>query len=183
MNVMFNATHHMQNKTAEERKAIALKAHTTRRRNKEESDRLRANAIIYRDGLYDNIRVLEENRDRLERMELLSKRAVELTNKTLLSEQEIVDSASKWKRATGVYFLVKGDKVVYVGQSVNVYSRIAQHQDKDFDRFAFVACDKGLLDNLESLYIHVLKPELNGNISDVRKHAPFTLDKVLQGVR
>jgi len=178
---MSSQLHHMNNKTAEERRAIALKAHATRRRNKEHADQLRANAVIYRDGLYDNIRILEENLERLQRMELFNKTAVALTNKALLSEQVIVDSAANWKKAVGVYFLVKADRVVYVGQSVDIYSRIAQHGHKDFDRFAFVPCDKALLDKLESLYIHLLRPAQNGNISETRKFAPLSLDKLLQG--
>jgi hypothetical protein len=170
----------MKNKTAEERRAIALKAHATRRQNKQHADQLRANAIVYRDGLYNNIRILEENLERLQRMELFNKTSSALTNKTLLSEQEIVDSAANWKKAVGVYFLVKADRVVYVGQSADIYSRIGQHQDKDFDRFAFVPCGQALLDKLESLYIHLFRPAYNGNISETRKHAPFSLDKLLE---
>ena len=172
--------HHMKNKTPEERRAIAQKAHATRRRNKEADEQIRQKAILYRDGLYDQINILEMNFEVLQMMELFSKSAMSLTNKTLLSEQEIVESASKWKKATGIYFLIKGSKVVYVGQSVHVYSRIASHHDKEFDSFAYIPCDQELLDKLESLYIHVLKPERNGNHSDGKKHAPLNLEQILK---
>ena len=175
-----NNLHHMKNKTPEERRAIAQKAHATRRRNKEADEQIRQNAIVYRDGLFDQINILEKNFEVLQRMELFSKTAMSLTNKTLLSEEEIVESASKWKKATGIYFLVKGSKVVYVGQSVHVYSRIASHQDKEFDSFAYIPCDEDMLDKLESLYIHVLRPERNGNHSDGKKHAPLNLEQILK---
>lgn len=87
----------------------------------------------------------------------------------------------------GVYFLFKGDDVVYVGQSVNVFSRVASHKSgsKDFDGFTYVQCDKRHLDFLESLYIHALRPRLNGSVGgtykakDGRKTAPFNLLQVL----
>ena len=172
--------HHMKTRTLEERRAIAQKAHATRRRNKEADEQIRRNAIVYRDGLYDQISILEKNFETLQRMELFSQSAMSLTNKTLLSEQEIVESASKWKKATGIYFLIKDSKVVYVGQSVHIYSRIASHYDKEFDSFAYIPCDQELLDKLESLYIHVLRPERNGNHSAGKKHAPLNLEQILK---
>jgi hypothetical protein len=74
--------------------------------------------------------------------------------------------------------LIDSGKVVYVGQSVNVYARIASHHDKVFDSFAFIPCDKKILDSLESLYIHTLRPALNGNMQDA-KRAPVPLGKLI----
>ena len=84
-----------------------------------------------------------------------------------------------WENFSGVYFLLDGDEIVYVGQAVNIYSRIAQHTDKQFDRYAFVLCDVDMLDNLESLYIHVLRPKLNGNQTNGAKIAPLSLEKLI----
>ena len=73
MNAVSNKLHHMKTRTAEDKKAIAAKSFATRRLNKEEADKLRDNAVLYRDGLYDIIGTLEANRDCLERMELFVK--------------------------------------------------------------------------------------------------------------
>ena len=172
--------HHMKTRTLEERRAIARKSFATRIRNREADEQIRRNAALYGD-LFAQIRYLEQNfEETLQRMELFSQSAMSLTNKTLLSEQEIVESASKWKKATGIYFLIKDSKVVYVGQSVHIYSRIASHYDKEFDSFAYIPCDQELLDKLESLYIHVLRPERNGNHSAGKKHAPLNLEQILK---
>lgn len=62
----------------------------------------------------------------------------------------------------GIYFLYSRDRLVYVGQSVNIHARIAQHwQTKTFDSFAYIQCDESHLDVLESAYIHRLRPPLN----------------------
>lgn len=106
-----------------------------------------------------------------------------LTGATLLTEAEIVASSESLADCCGVYFLVKEGAVVYVGQSVNVHARIAQHrQQKEFDRFGFVPCDESALDVLESLYIHVLRPTLNGMQSGA-PCAPLRLDKLLRKIK
>ena len=80
---------------------------------------------------------------------------------------------------SGVYFLVAGNEVVYVGQSVDVGSRVRQHVGaKEFDCWAYIPCDKRTLDALESLYIHVLRPQYN--VSDyMGVIAPLRLDDLL----
>jgi hypothetical protein len=169
----------LQNKTSEERKAIAAKGVATRQKNKRERDAQRLLDIERRDSLKCEIKELELKRRILERHELSDKTALTLTSKVLLSEVEIVSAANPYELATGVYFLVGGDKVIYVGQSVNVYARIAQHHDKAFDSFAFIPCGKEMLDSLESLYIHVLRPPLNGN-QHGGKQAPLSLNKLMR---
>jgi hypothetical protein len=169
----------MQLKTPEERKAIAKKAHATRKANKEKREAEEREARYYRADLYAEIRTLEGKIEYLNFSYKMSQISGALTNKSLLSAEEIVKHALPWEKATGVYFLVQDDEVVYVGQSVHIYSRLAQHQGKTFDRYAFVPCDAGVLDKLESLYIHVLKPKLNGNFNDQEKSAPIRFDTLL----
>lgn len=66
------------------------------------------------------------------------------------------------KVITGVYFLKKENKVVYVGQSVNINRRVEEHKKtKDFDSFDFVECDKDLLDCTENSFIMYYSPTLN----------------------
>jgi hypothetical protein len=171
-------THYLQNKTSEERKAITAKGVATRQKNKREREAQRLLDIERRDSLKCEIKELELKRGILERHELSDKTALTLTSKVLLSEAEIVSAANPYELATGVYFLVGGDKVVYVGQSVNVYARIPQHHDKMFDSFAFIPCEKSMLNALESLYIHVLRPPLNGD-QHGGKQAPLPLNKLV----
>lgn len=82
----------------------------------------------------------------------------------------------------GVYFLFKGDDVVYVGQSKNILRRVGDHTEtKDFDSFGYIVCpvlfgydgpnikekqiasrqNSFCLDILESYYIDLLSPPLN----------------------
>lgn len=101
-----------------------------------------------------------------------------LTSRRLLREQEIVAHTNRYERCCGVYFLVENGAVVYVGQSVNVPSRVDQHRkQKKFDAYAWVRCDEAHLDALESLYIHVLRPNLNGTGDN--SMAPISLERLL----
>ena len=169
----------MQSRTPEERKAIAAKSVATRQKNIREREAQRLADIERRDSLKCDIKELEDRLNGLKKLELVNKTALTLTNKTLLSEADIVNAANTWESAVGVYFLISGNKVVYVGQSTNVYARISQHHDKVFESFAFLPCEQKILDSLESLYIHILRPALNGTYVHGIKHAPISLGKLL----
>jgi hypothetical protein len=78
---------------------------------------------------------------------------------------------STYMRLSGIYFLVKDMEVVYVGQSVNVASRISGHAtfnfyknetNKDFDRVFFLQWPADDLDGIEGAFIRALSPSLNG---------------------
>lgn len=63
----------------------------------------------------------------------------------------------------GVYFLVAGERVIYVGQSVNVFSRVGSHlESKVFDRAFYLPLPNAELDLVESAFISWLAPPLNG---------------------
>ena len=100
---------------------------------------------------------------------------------SLYTEREIVNSKRTYGGSSGVYFLIKGSKVIYVGQSVNVFARISSHaQYRDFDSYAYVSCPKDRLDILESLYIHTLNPPLQGrNPQKNGCSAPISLSRLL----
>lgn len=112
--------------------------------------------------------------------------SVALTGATLLREHEIVAGAFNLPHSiSGVYFLVDGDHVAYVGQSVNIQARLGQHQDKKYDRVAYIPCRPAMLDALESLYIHYLQPPLNGRFGNKfqgkgNPAAPLRLDQLLR---
>jgi hypothetical protein len=99
---------------------------------------------------------------------LLTAAAGELTEyHRLLSEDEIQYGSIEvdYKpRLSGVYFLLQGNHVVYVGQAKNVKKRLAMHKadpDRVFDSYAFLPCDEKDLDTLEALYIMHLRPKQN----------------------
>lgn len=162
----------MLQKTPEERRASAAKGRATRRANKERRKATQLQIKIKKAQLAD-----------LERMELFNCVSVKLTNKCLLTEDEIVAAALPWERASGVYFLICQGRVIYVGQAVNVYARISQHHGKRFDSYAYLPCPEDMVDKIESLYIHLLRPELNGDHADGAKFAPIQLKNLFSIVK
>lgn len=169
----------MDGKTPEERRKIAAKGHATQRRRKLEDQQRRQQAMAVRDGLRREIDLLEAKRNALSHQLEISAISGKVTGAFLLSEEEIVSSSATYASHTGVYFLISGQKVVYVGQSFNVFGRIPNHVGIAFDSYAFVSCDRDQLDVLESLYIHLLRPVNNGSRADGSKYAPLTLCELL----
>ncbi len=86
---------------------------------------------------------------------------------------EVLDAAMPIGTAMGVYFLIKDKEVVYVGQSIDIYGRLSKHRadGRDFDSFAFIQCEKALLNDLESLYISAFVPFMNSSLGSVRYRA------------
>jgi len=128
---------------------------------------------------------LEHRREDLGRVMEFDEIAFSFGLKNLYSEQEIVASSrlySDLDRVCGVYFLINLGEVVYVGQSVNVFSRMREHsKSKKFDSYVYINCSKGDLDILESLYIHVLRPPLQGRSSQGDSlAAPISLSRLLK---
>jgi len=171
---------HWDAKTPEERKAISQKGIETRRKNRQAKEYAKREASIQKDRLALEVRALEQKLESLQRLETMNTLSAKLTGNNLLREHQIAKAAAPWARATGVYFLLLGDEVVYVGQSVNIHARIAQHTGKTFDRYAYVPCLADQLDVLESLYIHCLQPKLNLYGHHGEACAPLTLQKLLR---
>lgn len=64
-----------------------------------------------------------------------------------------------------IYFLVKGESIVYIGQSTCVSARVQNHlADKEFNSVFFVNVEKQHLDVAEHHFIYLFRPELNGRI-------------------
>ena len=75
-----------------------------------------------------------------------------------------------------VYLLLREGKVVYVGQSKNIYSRIQNHRrTKDFTHFRILRCHPARLNYWEGKLIFDYKPEYNKRGVDSRegKVIPF----------
>jgi hypothetical protein len=72
-----------------------------------------------------------------------------------------------------VYFLVSGEEIVYVGQSVGLPGRIDQHRkEKDFDRVFYLTVPRDDLNAVEAAFIVHLKPRLNGRMGSGMGRAP-----------
>lgn len=64
----------------------------------------------------------------------------------------------------GVYFLLNDNEIVYVGQSVDVFSRVLSHgkdPSKVFNRSCWVPVSRDELDDVEGALIAMLKPKHN----------------------
>lgn len=76
-------------------------------------------------------------------------------------------------RVSGIYFLMQDDAVVYVGQSVNVYARVATHAaGKAFNRVRFLPCAREDMNDWEGFLIRLLDPPLNGKNQTGAHSAP-----------
>lgn len=107
------------------------------------------------------------------------------TRFSLVPQADLIKKSLSYGDACGVYFLIKDSEIVYIGQSINIASRITQHRDKEFDSVSYVACHRSELDILESLYILAYQPELNGSNGNgptggTRPATPITLSKIVQ---
>lgn len=70
--------------------------------------------------------------------------------------------AAKAPRCPGVYFIYDGDQIVYVGESICVGNRLANHPHATSRRLASVIrCDTLQRKRLEAFYIGLLNPRLN----------------------
>jgi len=87
--------------------------------------------------------------------------------KGTLSEDDISRAAESY-RICGVYFLLWGDVVIYVGQSTDVRTRLTDHYrgvgnpyTKGFTDAYWITCERSELHALERHYIKKLDPPLN----------------------
>lgn len=178
---MYDPCNWRLNKTPEELAAIAIKSQETRKRNKLLAEEKRKQQELYAGEVGQEIKRLEEKLEKLKVVEKLVSEHPCLPNTYLVSKDDILQHAQEWVTFSGVYFLIENDEVVYIGQSVNVYSRIAHHYSSvriKFTKFLFISCPPENLDQVESLYIHLLKPPLNANRTEEEKHAPLRMDKL-----
>ena len=99
-----------------------------------------------------------------------------LPNETLqkLGHQASIDDilASKLfaPKLCGVYFLIKQNSIIYIGQSQNVLYRIGTHSLRiDFDHFTYIPCKKAGLLKLETQMIKKFDPPLNINCKTLKQ--------------
>ena len=79
-------------------------------------------------------------------------------------------------RACGIYFLLRDKEIVYIGQSVDCFSRVSSHardKMKNFNRACYVPVPQKELDDIEATMIALFKPEHNSR--GVTNHADESL--------
>jgi excinuclease UvrABC nuclease subunit len=83
------------------------------------------------------------------------------------SFKKIEDRNCKYIPRFGVYALFKKGKLLYIGQSGNIASRVfsAHKASKDFDEVKVYGCRKERMDLLEFFLILQHKPPLNISVS------------------
>lgn len=82
----------------------------------------------------------------------------------LFEKSTILAAARSIKPVVGIYFLVDGSRIVYVGQSRDILLRLSAHlkdDEKVFTSFAVVEAEPHELDELEAKYIAKFTPGLN----------------------
>jgi len=81
----------------------------------------------------------------------------------LETKEEILKRKQILLKQCFVYFLVKNDEIVYVGQTTRGIARIYNHYgQKDFDFYSFIECKEEELNDLEASYIIKFNPIYNG---------------------
>lgn len=59
----------------------------------------------------------------------------------------------------GVYILLNGLEVIYIGSSVNIERRLTGHKDKDYDHYVIIECKRYKM--MEKKLIRLINPPLN----------------------
>lgn len=76
---------------------------------------------------------------------------------------------------TGIYFLIKRKKVVYVGRTISFPKRLSGHCAKDFDSIRFIQCSKENLTKYEDRWIRLFRPKLNIKNAKADEGKPYIL--------
>ena len=78
------------------------------------------------------------------------------------SSQLLANRCEKPQLHSGVYFLFKGDEIVYIGKSINIIGRVMSHtKDKDFDTWCYIPIDELEQGPIEEMAIQRYKPKYN----------------------
>jgi hypothetical protein len=96
-------------------------------------------------------------------MRLKSKKVILNLAKTNLRDIVKTPNFSK----IGVYFLIKENKIIYVGKSIYIIDRLETHRrsKKRYNKVFIHYCTKENIDILESKYIYKFMPEENNHLN------------------
>jgi rubrerythrin len=91
-------------------------------------------------------------------------RVKEKIDGTFTDEYNLGEILSKKKKAiknSGIYFLIRHNRIIYVGQTTNGIKRVYEHTDKEFTNYTFIPCMRRDLNKAEAFYIKKFAPYLN----------------------
>tara|TARA_R100000234_G_scaffold117739_1_gene96753 strand:+ start:19 stop:696 length:678 start_codon:yes stop_codon:yes gene_type:complete len=126
-------------------------------------EELTRSGYIHSDKLPDHTVEFAALRKRLAKLEgMLGDVSVGYDKHGLLNLGTIKSTRQPIHRICGVYFLFKGEELIYIGQSINVMGRINTHNIEGWDTFSYVEVPKSDLDIVEKEYILKYKPRKNG---------------------
>jgi len=126
-------------------------------------EELTRTGYTHNDNMPDHTIELAALRKRLAKLEgILGDVSVGYDKQGLLNLGTIKSTRQPVHRITGIYFLFKGEVLIYIGQSINIMGRINTHNIEDWDTFSYVEVPKYDLDRIEKEYILKYKPEKNG---------------------
>lgn len=95
--------------------------------------------------------------------------------KFLEEESEIIRGSTSLENpcTCGVYFLIDGEEIVYVGKSTACESRVNVHikdPNKKFDRYKIIPLDEPLISEAEALYILKFTPKYNRKLYPIKSY-------------
>lgn len=125
------------------------------------SDRHVAVAFGIKARLADEQRKVTTIAARMQR-EMATRHIPDVDNRALLTLSAIADLARP-ATVCGVYFLLKAEAVMYVGQSRDCERRVATHrtEKRDFDTYYVLPVARMALNEIEAAYIAKFDPPLN----------------------
>jgi len=101
-------------------------------------------------------------RKRLAKLEaLLGDISVGYDSQGLLNLGTIKSTRQPVHRIMGIYFLFKGEALIYIGQSTNIMGRINTHNVTGWDTFSYIEVPKCDLNRTEKEYILKYRPKEN----------------------
>lgn len=108
---------------------------------------------------------------------------IKKNEKFILEVEDVIANKRSYKPESSIYFLIKNEVVVYVGQSVSPYTRISVHEkDKDFDSYFIEPCEYENLNEAEAYYVLKFNPIYNGMIPQNDFYKSLQKLKIILGV-
>ena len=128
-----------------------------------EDEQLTHSGYIHSDKIPDHTVELAALRKRLAKLEgMLGDVSIGYDRHGLLNLGTIKSTRQPVYKICGVYFLFKGEELIYIGQSINIMGRINTHHISDWDTYSYVEVPKWDLSDTEREYIYKFKPPRNG---------------------
>lgn len=81
---------------------------------------------------------------------------------SISTSSQIVEAALPLHLSTGIFFLIKDAKIVYIGQSMQLQKVIEQYfNNNKFDHINVIACPSQNLDKYQAHFVEMYQPVLN----------------------